>query len=407
MKSVGVSAHNPSDADIKRIARSGISIVRTDLKWEETEKVQGKYDFSKYIKLSESLRAAHITPLYILDYGNRLYSNRDARSKVNGRNVQTDAPANPVARRAYVTWALSAAEALKAYNPIWEIWNEPDVDHFWWPKADSSAYSALATEACVELRANYPTAVIVGPAAATAPSAKFPRPQFLLDVIKRPLLDCLSGISVHSYYSEANIEETPRNWDRLREIVSSNSLHRRASQPLPVLSSEWGISLTQVDGDEARQASYLSKMLLLNFESKVAVSIWYDWRDDGTDKLEKEHHFGLLRYDGTEKPAIRALEAITSTLKGHAFLCRLSDDNYTILAFASLKDRQSIWITMWPRLGDVRSPPNLGYNFEEVVDVLGNRKSVGEGPALHLGTSPTFFRVSPREIDRVRQDCKK
>ncbi len=47
---------------------------------------------------------------------------------------------------------------------------------------------------------------------------------------------------------------------------------------------------------------------------------WYDLRNDGTDRREREHNFGLLRHDYQPKPAYRVLTAISPIVRDYEYL---------------------------------------------------------------------------------------
>ena len=85
------------------------------------------------------------------------------------------------------------------------------------------------------------------------------------------------------------------------------------------------------------------------------MSIWYDWRDDGADPKDPEHHFGLVRnayQSGRDpvyepKPAYRAAKTLSECFSGYVFQQRLSAgaDDY-VLVFAKGADRRlAAWTT--------------------------------------------------------------
>src|ERR1051325_1192006 len=96
-QTLGVNIHftDAQPGEIKMIAEAGFRWVRMDFKWDETEREQGVYDFSAYDRLLASLDQFQIRPLFILDYGNRLYA--------DGGPPRTEA-----ARQAFADWAAAA-----------------------------------------------------------------------------------------------------------------------------------------------------------------------------------------------------------------------------------------------------------------------------------------------------------
>ena len=115
--------------DLDGLALGGFGWIRMDFEWEAVEKARGRYDFTSYDQLLEGLTTRHIKPLFILDYGNKLY--------------QDGSPRSPEAQAAFARFAAAAATHYKGKPVLWEIWNEPNGG-FWRPYADAEEYGRLA-----------------------------------------------------------------------------------------------------------------------------------------------------------------------------------------------------------------------------------------------------------------------
>jgi hypothetical protein len=70
---VNIDFTDPRPGEMAMLSQSGMRWVRMDLKWDETEKAPGRYDFSAYDRLMQALEGQHLRALFILDYGNPLY----------------------------------------------------------------------------------------------------------------------------------------------------------------------------------------------------------------------------------------------------------------------------------------------------------------------------------------------
>jgi hypothetical protein len=57
------------------------------------------------------------------------------------------------------------------------------------------------------------------------------------------------------------------------------------------------------------------------------VSIWYDWKEDGSDPKEREHHFGMVYPDLKPKPSYTAGKALAETLAGYRFVRRVASES--------------------------------------------------------------------------------
>lgn len=309
--SLGVNVHfiEPKPGEVKMIAEAGFRWVRTDFIWEVTERERGRYDFSAYDHLLKQLDEFHLRPLFILDYGNHLYT--------DGKSVRT-----PEARAAFARWAVAAARHFSGRGVIWELFNEPNNTMFWPPAPDAGEYNALALEVGGAFRDAVPNEQLIGPAVDARDL------NYLQACINGRAHHWWSALSVHPY-RQTNPESVAADYARLREMIDKAG---PAGNQLNLISSEWGYSSAWPKMDEDRQAIMLTRTFLTNLANGIPVSIWYDWSDDGADPREDEHHFGLVRHDyrgGASspyepKPAFLAAKVLTTVLKGLRFEQRLN-----------------------------------------------------------------------------------
>ena len=429
----GVNVHGATEADLDMIAATGLSFVRIDLTWEVTEKSSGVYDFAIYDVIARQLRARGLRPLFILNYSNPLYAVEVAVRQTSPTIRKASAPALPDAVAAFARWAAHAVSHFHEYGAVFELWNEPDLDHFWPPQSNVQHYVALASATCRAIRAATPEATIIGPAAAKPPTLSRTSTPFLNAVLSSSVLGCLDGVSVHPYPYIPDLRYTARNWDLLRRLIAqsdktsaarrshtdpphtkvgaSNAATAKRSPPLPVpINSESGLttgggSLLHRPPDEAAQALYVARMMLLDFESGVPISIWYDWRDDGDDASEPENRFGLVRRDRAAKPAYRALKTLLSQLSGFSLECSKRDqDGQLSMVFGKANARAklvswregpgSAWLELSPPLRVARA-----------VDLYGSPVSVQrEGDAARAETANILY--LELETEDARAVCR-
>ena len=74
---------------------------------------------------------------------------------------------------------------------------------------------------------------------------------------------------------------------------------------------------------QERQGQYITREWLSNLASGVDLSIYYDWKEDGTSPTDPESHFGTVRPDLTPKPAFGAVRDLIAGLRGYTFRHRL------------------------------------------------------------------------------------
>lgn len=320
----GVNIHftDPQPGEVKMLAAGGFRWVRMDFVWQSTEVVKGKYDFSSYDRLLKALDEQQIRPLFILDYSHTLYDNNHAPFTTEGR-------------RAFAKWAVAAVRRYRGRGILWEIYNEPNTG-FWSPKPKVSDYIKLALDTSKAIHEAAPNEQIIGPAVWGMEW------DFVEECLRSGLLNYWSAVSVHPY-RKSDPESVVEDYTRLRKLIDK---YAPAGKRVPIISSEWGYSSSSFNVGDERQASILARQLLINQSQGIALSIWYDWRDDGRNPRETEHHFGTVLpsyYSNRDpvydpKPAYRAVHTLSSFLQGYRFRERvavkdsLSDDDY-VLAF--------------------------------------------------------------------------
>lgn len=370
---------------MKMIADAGFRWVRMDFKWDLTERERGRYDFAPYERLLRALDEYGIRALFILDYGNPLYTADKA--------VRTEP-----ARQAFARWAVAAAKHFAGRGILWELFNEPNVPIFWPPKPNVNEYIALAQTVSRAWRAQVPNEKLIGPATS---GLDF---DFLEPVLKAGLLDYWSALSVHPY-RQTNPEIVSEEYCLLRETIAR---YRTAStsREIPIISGEWGYSSVWRGMNEQIQGELLARQFLTNVANGIPISIWYDWRDDGPDPREPEHHFGLVRhrhfpartplYD--PKPAYHAARTLNTFLGGYTFERRInvgSDGDYVLLFRSGGDYRIAAW-TSSPVTHRVTVPGMTGpfmantFTGEVTRDPISN----SQGVTLEISSAPIY--LTPR-----------
>jgi hypothetical protein len=334
---LGVNIHfpDPQPGEVKMIAAAGFHWVRMDFKWDATERERGRYDFAEYDRLMSALDESKIHALFILDYGNPLYDNGAP-------------PRTPETRAAFARWAVAAAKHFSQRGVIWEVYNEPNHDTFWPPRPNANEYIQLALAVGRAFRSEAPGEKLIGPAVSEMDFS------FLEACFKAGLLDYWSAVSVHPYL-RSDPEDVAVEYCRLRKMIQQYS-RTRGGGVVPIISGEWGYSSAWRGLSEEKQSALFAREMLTNVANEIPVSIWYDWRDDGSDPKDPEHHFGLVRntyQTGRDpvyepKPAYLAAKTLSKFFNGYVFEQRLAvgaADDY-VLVFTKGEDRRvAAWTT--------------------------------------------------------------
>jgi len=301
--------------DLRMIAEAGFKFIRMDLVWSRVEKTKGEYDFkgSGYDSLTLGCEELGIRVLYILDYSNELYE--------SDRSVRTEA-----GRKAFADFAEAAAKRYAGKGILWEIWNEANIKQFWAPQPSVDDYCKLVEAAASRIRNADPSGQVVAGATSQIPL------EWLEGCFKNGLLNWIDVLSVHPYRSQPP-ETVIQDYAKLRGLIAR---YAPTGKQIPVISGEWGYSNLNWDKSrltEQQQADYLVRMFLINSYQKIPVSIWYDWKNDGTDSNEREHQFGTVKHDLDPKAAYLAVKVLSSTLAGYSIQQKLDLGNENDFAF--------------------------------------------------------------------------
>jgi hypothetical protein len=395
---VGVNIHftRGHEPDLDLIAAAGFKVARMDFSWSGTERQKGQYDWSAYDELTAHLEKRGLRPYYILDYSNPVFEETiTSKDPVTGQERQdTASPQHPKSVMAFARWAAVAAQHFKGRGVIWEIWNEPNIG-FWKPKPDVQQYLALAQATCRAMRIVDSNALIVAPA-----TSEFPWP-FLEDCFKGGLLEQIDAVSVHPYRDYRKGPETVAvDYRRLRELIARHAV-TDAKRQIPILSGEWGYSSHAKGVSPETQAAFLARQQLVNLLEGVPVSIWYDWKNDGTNLDEREENFGTVTDTLQPKPAYLALQTLTRELAGYRIEKRsatLSPDDFVlVLSHAKAGQKLAAWTNGKPHPIAVKIAPGATAQVR-VVNSQGqaDRVQVQSGRLdLELRESPSYVTLGP------------
>lgn len=367
----GVNIHftHALPGELNLLAAGGFRWVRMDMFWNTVEQVQGRYEFWEHDALVAAMAQRDIRIIFILDYGNLHYD-------------YGFAPHSTEARAAFARFAAAAARRYRGKGVVWEIWNEPNLDHFWAPQANVERYGALLLQTVAAIRRADPTAIVVAPG-----TSGFDWP-FLRALGDMGAFTKLDAVTVHPYGIE-----TPEQVGPYFVQLATLLHHYSPAWKIPVLSSESGYSSVRGGVSVERQAQYLTRQWLVNVLYDVNLTIWYDWRNDGVDATDVEQNFGTVDHDFVPKPAYRAAQTLSKTLDGYRFLRRIPLDSpadYLLLFAKETQAALAVWTT-----GEAHTVVlPLAADDVAVMMMTGERRvlsSVGGGLAVEIDPSPRYL----------------
>jgi hypothetical protein len=309
------------DSELARQARAGVGLLRQPFYWGLVETSPGRFDFSKLDSYVEAVTRHRIRLLPILfgtpDFGS-------SAPPPGRRSRGTYPPKSPAA------FARFAAAAGRRYGPggsfwsehaglpampirSWQVWNEPNLPQFWASGPDPAAYAKLLRPAAAAIRQADPGARVVS-AGLSFSRHGIPFERFLRALYAAGAGDWIDVVAVHPYAPDATA--TVGLVERARRLL--RELGR--SEPIWVTEFGWasGGPPSQFTVDEAGQASRTEATIRAlerrRAELGLAGIVYYNWHDRPPSADQPDFfglNTGLVRDDGTAKPALEAFTRAT------------------------------------------------------------------------------------------------
>jgi Glycosyl hydrolase catalytic core len=255
----------------------------------------------------------------------------------------------------------------------WQIWNEPDLNRFWSPRANPEDYAHLLTASYRAIKAidRHATVVLGGPAGTD----------------QHPLRFIWRVVSAGGKFDVVSIQpyrDAP-DMQLLHEVVSLRRYHK------PVWFTEMGWAggrlCVATCGDVDSQADRLARLYVVSVLGHVQHVFWYDLRDDGTGP-GFEDHFGILDSTLAAKPAFLAYELSHFYLNRARFL-GVDELQPEVYVFELRKRGVTYYLLLSNRLGAcILSIPWRGSIPALALDWAGREVSQSKHQMLQLVASP-------------------
>ena len=305
-------------AELNGIKALGATWVRYDIQWNNVEPTEGQFNWGDYDRVVSAVAASGLHSLVIIDY-------TPSWAAISGCNSFACEPASAN------TYGQFAAAVVSRYGPDgvrdWEIWNEPNNAGYFAPRADPTGYSNMLAAAYTSIKTVQPSATIVsgGLSPAATDGTNMSPPDFLSAVYSAGGGAYFNVVGDHPYtYPVTAAYPNPSDaWGQMSEMHTIMTAHGDGSKQIWI--TEYGAP-TGGPGNVALTNSYsynadhvsesLQSEMVSDFFSQarslpwVGLKMWYTYQDSGTSPDTNENFFGLLRYDGSQKPAYATFQQL-------------------------------------------------------------------------------------------------
>ncbi len=357
------------------IKEMGVGWIRDDLFWSSVEKEKGQYEIPDYAW--EWIKAAQARDLKIIVI-------------LNGSNGKYEDKFDP---QAYANFARFVAKELKGHVHALELINEP-FNHFrrgqpnygkepshwnaWDPQTGQTdpwlfkyqqAMNSMA-DAIHEVAPNQFKILALGCS-----------PPVNARLLKMGISPNVDGMVLHPY-SHRSIPELQAYGntagylkrdgitvgDERGTFVSINqelmALAAKHNGPKELWLTEqgyttrWKHSGSRFAGyTESAQAKYAQRRLMECLGSGVRFAAWYNFYEKGNRPNNSEDHFGIMRRDGSLKPAYHAIQTVAKTMLGW------KDENWGDVKVFLMEDRPDTWPIVWDGSRMASTGASRAYTF--------------------------------------------
>ncbi|GAA3406024.1 hypothetical protein ACFFNY_25810 [Paenibacillus hodogayensis] len=370
---------------IPLVKYAGAKHARDSFYWSEIELAKGTYTFNpKHTLPMQGFQEHGIEPFLTFAFSNQFYD-----------NFQT--PYTDDARTGYANYVKAQLAKYGSQVKAGEMWNEFDLPYFGGkgPAASrADMYFELLKKGYEAAKAVRPDLNVVGGATSGIPRA------WLGDVFALGGLNYMDTLSVHPYRYPNSPEGLTNEIAQLNDLVRAYN----NGQTIPIWFSElgWPTHLSPQGVDENTQAAYLIRSYVVSIASGVEKLFWYDMMDDGTDKQNNEHNFGIVHNPGdalgayTPKPAYVAYATMARQLTGATLTGQSTADG--IYRYTFEKDGQHVQAMWSPAKQDVTLRTTGSVTVTDMMGRIAEYAPAEGEVVLTLNGEPLFVRGQVQSV---------
>jgi hypothetical protein len=219
-------------------------------------------------------------------------------------------------------FASFAGQVARRYGPqgvhAWEIWNEPNGDLFWKPSPSPPAYAALLRAAEQEIKQHDEGAWVVtgGLMPAETGGGSVAPVDFLAAIYRNGAKGSFDAVGMHPYCWAGSFDCPDRyaSWSAWSQMAATRGnlralLAANGDGSKLIWGTEFGAPSAggdQAVGEAQQARQVVDGYRLFGSYGWTGPLFWYSYRDACANGADTECHFGMLRGDGSRKPAYTA-----------------------------------------------------------------------------------------------------
>jgi hypothetical protein len=290
------------------VRNMGATWVRVPMDWATLQMHgRGTYNWAPADFVVAEARKRHLRIMPVVSY-TPSWARRPGRPG-------TDPPTNTT------YYGQFLAQMAQRYSPkgihYWEIWNEPNIQSMWTPRPNASQYVKLLKSAYYGLHTYDKHAVVITGGLSPALDAR-DRTQ----VSPYTFLSAMYRDGAHGFFNAVGLHPSTypypstysASWSTFSKGAPQlyNLMAHRHDANKHVWATEIGFptGTDRVAVSEGEQGPYLVEGVRAWQRRAYSGPIFvYSMTDEGPNRADHYENFGLVRYNGTPKPAYAALRA--------------------------------------------------------------------------------------------------
>lgn len=330
----GVATHfthfDDTEQDLSLIYDSGVKTIRDTINWNGVEKQEGIYNWSNYDWWLKELEDNGIEA-YICVLAEQPLHYTDTTKSFFSTEKEIDA---------FCRFLQAMIERYPAIRYI-ELWNEPNLSFGNEAPAEErmQCYINMVKEASKVIHQMNPDINIIGGCVANDETVKSPKIEgsVFLNTVLPEIYPYVDSFSMHVYVTPKTAES--KVMENRLDVIDEISDKTGGWKKLYTSEVGWTTCTNLLVGvNERAQAANTVKVMAIMDDRDYAGTYIYDFRDDGTDKTETEHNFGLIKYDRTVKPAYSSFKEYLANTSGYNHVGMFEADGYTNHLYAGAED---------------------------------------------------------------------
>ncbi|TCW17788.1 cellulase (glycosyl hydrolase family 5) [Raoultella sp. BIGb0138] len=311
---IGVCTHfgrykNDPAAYLRLLKQYGFTSFRGDYGWGGIEEQKNIYKVSDRLRKSDQafMESSNygISGMLILAYGNKHYDS-------GGYPLSEDAV------KGFANYAAWTAKRFKGKVKYYEVWNEwtngTGIQRSTRVIPSANDYFNLVKATSIAIRQVDPSAIVIagGFNSLNGVNKKtgLTGTEWFNILVEKGILKYIDGVSIHPYsfqLPDVKLKSAAGNINQIDKF--HEYFKRKYNVNISVYLTEYGVPVySGVGGTSESIAAFTIKNYISEAKKRDYIKgVWlYDLIDDGPDKSNREHNFGLFRQN--LKPKTAALE---------------------------------------------------------------------------------------------------